>query len=185
MSSELKWGIMLGVIVAVAAVWYFVQDGKEDEPLGLEEPSAPVSSPVVPHDTTEVVKPEPAVIEQPQPKPAEVTTLTPSVSPAPSANTDIIVAVPAPTTPSTPTPPVQETKPVAAETPASITQEPRYHIVKRGETLTEISELYYGEGRFWKVIRDANKTLITNENVVKEGWKLKIPYPGEVAGLTR
>jgi len=176
MSSELKWGVILGVIVAVAAVLYFVQGGKESEPPEFEEapPASNTDSGVRDTDVTET---EPPMSEPPQPEPVKIIQDAPSIPP----QDDVIVPVPvAPAPEPTPVQTEKEIKPVASEPPKSVIQEPRYYIVKKGDTLTQISELYYGEARFWKVIEQANKNIISNPNLLKEGWKLRIPYPDEV-----
>jgi len=74
--------------------------------------------------------------------------------------------------------PTEGTPPAAAPVKHPV----RYHTVQKGETLTGIAEQYYGEGRFWKVIYQANRELIRNPDILREGWRLRIPYPEEVAG---
>ncbi len=58
-----------------------------------------------------------------------------------------------------------------------------YHVVQKGDTLFGISELFYGSGKYTKVIYEANKhIMIEGADVLKLGWKLRIPSPQEVAG---
>lgn len=44
--------------------------------------------------------------------------------------------------------------------------------VKRGDSLSEIGERY---GVAWKQIYEANRDLIKNPDLIRPGWKLKIP----------
>lgn len=49
-----------------------------------------------------------------------------------------------------------------------------YTVVK-GDCLWKISRRYYGAGRHWRRIANANKGLIKNPDLIYPGWKLKIP----------
>ena len=51
----------------------------------------------------------------------------------------------------------------------------RFHIVRQGETLSEISYDYYGSAGKWRKIFEANRGTVKNANVVKAGTKLIIP----------
>lgn len=51
----------------------------------------------------------------------------------------------------------------------------RFHIVRQGETLSEISYEYYGSAVKWRKIFDANRRTIKDANVVRAGTKLIIP----------
>ncbi|WP_097014811.1 LysM peptidoglycan-binding domain-containing protein [Anaerocolumna aminovalerica] len=50
-----------------------------------------------------------------------------------------------------------------------------YHIVRQGESLWAIAKKYYGNGAKNNIIYNANKNIIKNPNMLKVGWKLKIP----------
>ncbi|NIP27049.1 MAG: LysM peptidoglycan-binding domain-containing protein [Phycisphaerae bacterium] len=52
--------------------------------------------------------------------------------------------------------------------------EPRYHIVRPGETLSSISEKYYGSENKWQDILDYNRKIITADGI-QVGQKLIIP----------
>jgi hypothetical protein len=60
---------------------------------------------------------------------------------------------------------------------ASIEQGRQRHIVQKGETLWSISRKYYGEGRHWKRILDANPRLEPDD--MKVGEEIIIPAPFE------
>ena len=51
----------------------------------------------------------------------------------------------------------------------------RYHIVLKGQTLTQISQKYYGSAGNWKKIFDANRDKIKDPNKVIPGTKIIIP----------
>ncbi len=51
----------------------------------------------------------------------------------------------------------------------------RLHVVRNGETLSEISYDYYGSAGKWRRIFEANRKTIKDANVVVPGTKLIIP----------
>jgi nucleoid-associated protein YgaU len=51
----------------------------------------------------------------------------------------------------------------------------RFHIVRRGETLSDISQRYYGQANKWQRILDANRSVIESANKLRPGVKLIIP----------
>jgi len=51
----------------------------------------------------------------------------------------------------------------------------RFHILRRDETLSSVSQLYYGTPNKWQKILDANKNVIKDPNKVQPGTKLIIP----------
>ena len=53
--------------------------------------------------------------------------------------------------------------------------QPVYHYVRANETLTDIAQRYYGEGRLWRIIRDANPTLVDPHGRTEAGARLTIP----------
>ena len=52
----------------------------------------------------------------------------------------------------------------------------RFHIVRKDETLSQISYEYYGSAGKWRRIFEANRGTVKNANVVRSGTKLIIPY---------
>lgn len=55
------------------------------------------------------------------------------------------------------------------------TETKRFHIVRKGQTLSEISYKYYGSANNWQKILDTNRGKIKNANRLKPGTKLFIP----------
>jgi nucleoid-associated protein YgaU len=51
----------------------------------------------------------------------------------------------------------------------------RFHIVRRGETLSAISQKYYGSAGKWRKIFQANRQLIDDADKIRPGTKLVIP----------
>jgi 5'-nucleotidase len=51
----------------------------------------------------------------------------------------------------------------------------KFHIVLKGQTLTQISQKYYGSAGNWKKILDANRNTIKDPNKLIPGTKLIIP----------
>lgn len=51
----------------------------------------------------------------------------------------------------------------------------RTHVVKKGETLSHISQQYYGKASAYKKIFEANRNTLTDPDKIREGMKLTIP----------
>ena len=51
----------------------------------------------------------------------------------------------------------------------------RFHIVRKGQTLSEISYKYYGSAGKWQKILEANRNTIKDPNKITPGTKLIIP----------
>ena len=51
----------------------------------------------------------------------------------------------------------------------------RFHIVREGETLSDISYKYYGSSNRWPKILNANRNAIKDANKLRPGTKLIIP----------
>lgn len=49
------------------------------------------------------------------------------------------------------------------------------YVVRRGDTLTEISHKFYGTSTKWKLILNANRKMLRRPNDLREGMKLHIP----------
>jgi Tfp pilus assembly protein FimV len=49
------------------------------------------------------------------------------------------------------------------------------YVVQKGDTLSSIAQKMYGDKKKWKVIWDANKSVIPNKDKLTVGTKLTIP----------
>ena len=52
---------------------------------------------------------------------------------------------------------------------------PKTYVVQEGDTLYGIAKRFYGSLRFWKLIRDANKAIISTDNRLKAGDTIVLP----------
>jgi nucleoid-associated protein YgaU len=51
----------------------------------------------------------------------------------------------------------------------------QWHEVQKGETLSKISEQYYGDSALYLQIFEANKDILKDPNLIRIGQKLRIP----------
>ena len=51
----------------------------------------------------------------------------------------------------------------------------RSYVVVKGDSLSKISKMFYGDANQWKRIFDANRDVIRNADLIQPGWKLRIP----------
>jgi nucleoid-associated protein YgaU len=54
---------------------------------------------------------------------------------------------------------------------------PPTYVVQEGDTLYRIAVRFYGRLSAWKMIRDANKTVISNDGRVRAGVTIVLPGP--------
>ena len=52
---------------------------------------------------------------------------------------------------------------------------PKTYVVEEGDTLYGIAKRFYGSIRPWKMIREANKALISSDNRLKAGDTIVLP----------
>jgi nucleoid-associated protein YgaU len=71
--------------------------------------------------------------------------------------------------------PADEAKPQPPEQPPQEKPAPRIHIVEKGQTLSQISQQYYGTSRQWQKILNANRDVLPDPNRLTTGLKLIIP----------
>lgn len=65
-------------------------------------------------------------------------------------------------------------QPAAPAQPPAVT-EPRVHVVRKGETLSDIAKLYYGSAARWRPILEANSDKLSRPERIKAGMELIIP----------
>ncbi|MCC6415453.1 MAG: LysM peptidoglycan-binding domain-containing protein, partial [Opitutaceae bacterium] len=62
-----------------------------------------------------------------------------------------------------------------ARTSTEVSQTPRYHTVAEGDSLSRISLRYYGTANRWQEIYEANRAVLSQENVLRPGQQLVLP----------
>jgi nucleoid-associated protein YgaU len=78
---------------------------------------------------------------------------------------------------------VSQQQPTAAQSPATMTagvsvsggQNQRRYVVKRGDTLSKISQDFYGDANQYMKIFNANRSLLRDPNAISPGQELLIP----------
>jgi nucleoid-associated protein YgaU len=51
----------------------------------------------------------------------------------------------------------------------------QYHVVQKGESLSQIAKDYYGDMMLYPKIFEANRDILTDPNKIKPGQRLRIP----------
>ena len=57
---------------------------------------------------------------------------------------------------------------------------PKIHVVREGDTLWVIAKQYYGDGRYWRIIVEANSEAFDGDRF-NSGMTIKIPDPPQVS----
>lgn len=65
--------------------------------------------------------------------------------------------------------------PVQEIAPAPVKAQPKTYVIQKGDTLSKISQKFYGSTKKWKSIYDANREKINNINNLKVGTQIVIP----------
>jgi len=65
--------------------------------------------------------------------------------------------------------------PPAVPLPPETIRPQRFHLVRQGETLSEISSKYYGSTGQWRKIFEANRGTVQDANTLRSGTRLIIP----------
>jgi len=176
MQRDVKIGIAIGVllILLIGIFWLTSRETAPQAPAEEEDISVaqlpPSEFPVAPEEHG-----SPYLSESP-----EVAVAPPRVGPAgpsaPAVNPQATLQGPA-------APPAVEpprTAPATTLEPPSPAA-PVFHTIKSGDTLSEISQKYYGTTRKWKLIQDANPDKIPDPNRLKIGVRIVIPNASEPA----
>ena len=180
MRSDLKIGIIVGGLLLVGLVVYFMSRGgepteTENIPVGDNIPN-PVGGTPPALVGEEIDQDQPPVQdpEQGGAPPEEQVTPPEQVQATPPGEV---------------TPPEQQvnTPPPAQQVPPpddlNDERQPRFYTVKEGDSLSGISMSYYAHEKFALVIQKVNADKITDVNQLRTGWRLRIPYPDEAAKI--
>jgi nucleoid-associated protein YgaU len=147
MTTDLKTGMALGLLAALVALFWISARTEIGVRLGLSREADQEYVPLV----------EPDFSSDTRGVPLSVTT--------DAVRTDMAADdVPHPNVPDTTI--YEQDEPIKTE---------KFHIVRREETLSDISRRYYGSPGHWRKIVEANRDVITDANVIKPGTKLIIP----------
>jgi len=106
--------------------------------------------------------------ELPQIDPAELDASTPSPGPMPAKTEAGESGTPAVEVETPPTPPPATTAKPTGGTPETYT-------MKRGDTLYSLAKRFYGDGKLWPRIADANKGKVRDVTDIPVGTVLTIP----------
>ncbi len=60
-----------------------------------------------------------------------------------------------------------------------------YYVVKKGDTLWDISQRFYGNPLYWPIIWDSNAAKVANPHWIYPGERLYIPLPSQVPLLAK
>ena len=77
--------------------------------------------------------------------------------------------------PEKPKEPVRQKQQVKPLTPEKAPEKVRYHIVRKGETLSGLAKLYYGQAAKSQKIFNTNRNTVKNQNTLRPGTRLIIP----------
>jgi len=195
MQKDIKLGLIVGVVLLVlCAVFYFRS--------GMEEPVVPAPSETEPLELTAPESTEPQPLEEALPEQTKIEdvnleepvpaaeVVTPPVETEEETTKAVIEGVveeepvigkeeevetpPAPTaTKEEPATPVEPQPLPPARKP--LLTEGEVYVVEKGDTLGDISERFYGTSRYWKLIFEANRDLLSNPDRLVVGMELTIP----------
>ncbi len=210
MKSDIKIGITVGVAVVVVLMIFFIQRNQATKPTPTltEVPDITLKpADIQPKEPTPpvTVTPTPEAVEEPKvtkTTPTPTVKITESTKEAPETMVNnTIEQVTTDTTSKEPEViitakpveiPVKAEPIVKSQTPKTVEQpsqalikqriKPRYYKVAEGDTLSKISQAYFGSARYWTEIQNANSELIKNPNRLQVGWKIRIPTPAEISG---
>lgn len=76
---------------------------------------------------------------------------------------------------SSPMTPIESTYSAPKSTAATVSGAPRYHVVSKGDTLYAIARMYYGDQRKWRDVYEANRSDLSDPNMIRTGQRLVIP----------
>ncbi|OHB45546.1 MAG: hypothetical protein A2178_00860 [Planctomycetes bacterium GWC2_49_10] len=153
MKKEFKIGLIIGVvIIAIVVIVFATKKSNSVEDRAMEavtEPNLPaldVNAPSLMFDMNS-------------------TSALPTSTDA-NTSTDYSAAPSLPSTQSSDSTVFEQSQPVKTQ---------KFHVVKRGDTLSSISKKYYNSVKYIDKIYQANTDVIKNKNVLKPGVKLVIP----------
>ena len=168
MKKDYKIGMVVGLVAIVVVGAWFGLKGRSSPRAGYAQGESPLSqgpNQIGPGYTLGPGQPTAAT---------SPLAASPSVRPDPNRVTDRTLAG-GPWQPGTPSGPSSpQGQPVQAVTPPPATPT-RTHVVLEGETLSDISDRYYGTPNRWDKIVRANQSTLKDPDRIYPGMKLVIP----------
>ena len=147
------------------------KEGAGDTGSVTEQPAEPVEVKTPAEKPAgNAVQPQPATPQDAEPAPVLVPEQAPKQATEPTSK-----QTPKQAPKQTPKQASKEPAPAPAPKAEKKTTLPCDHVVKTGDNLWSLARKYYGEGAKWKLIFDANKATLKNENFLEPGKVLKIP----------
>jgi nucleoid-associated protein YgaU len=190
MGKDFRVGLITGVVLAGAALlWVATRPSLSPQARIPRSPQAAGGAekpPEIPLPWAVAGLPE---ANEPQtapqdPRPAQDAALVSQPGPAGSSSTQVPESAHPSPVASSPLPRTEPARPSGAVGTAQNltiyeTSEPikttRFHIVRKGETLSSIAQQYYGTANKWQKIVTANAKTVKNANKIAPGTKLIIP----------
>jgi nucleoid-associated protein YgaU len=194
MKPDLKIGIIVGVLVVVVLMIFFVSRTPPPRPSEGQGPYALNQSDQIDLSQSEFEDNDLVPALSPMKPPIESVAPTPEIEPVvPAPDVHVIIQSDQsdagdlqPAVSEAPAPAFNDPPPVPKPIPVvNEKKSPRYYVVQEGDSLSEISLEYFSSANYWKEIQKANRHLIKDANQLKLGWKLRIPYPSELADKNR
>lgn len=161
MHRDFKIGLIVGLVLLVVAMGWIAGHESFSPHTRLAQEQE-IASP--PPDTQEPVTPVEPVIEQHDSGTPE----TLAGAPLPVESDTKIATVPIFSVQPEEVIPEPEIQPTPQD-------EPTYHLVAEGQTLSTIAQTYYGSSAQWKRILDANPSVIRDAHKIRPGMRLMIP----------
>jgi nucleoid-associated protein YgaU len=160
MHRDFKIGLIVGlVLLIVAMIWIAGHESLSTHARLAREQS--ISYP--PADTQKPVVPAAPIEEQP------IAVAPPVEEPLPIESDTKIATEPIFSRPvDIPPEPEPQVQPEPKE-------EPLYHVVAEGQSLSTIAKIHYGSSAQWKRILDANPTVVRDAHKLRPGMRLLIP----------
>lgn len=161
MGNDFRIGLIVGlVLMVVTLVWVATRPSLSPE-ARLLGPAAVGSRDRSPPSGTALRPPDDGGTPRPGP-----VTAGPGAS-LPAATATLPVPTPAVSRPNHPDLTIYEQ--------AQPIQTTKFHIVRKNETLSSISQVHYGTPNRWQKILQANRDIIKDANKITPGTKLTIP----------
>ncbi|MCH8215527.1 MAG: LysM peptidoglycan-binding domain-containing protein [Planctomycetes bacterium] len=157
MQKDFKVGMMVGMVALLAAVvWLSTRQGlgtqarlerTHGQLLARQRPNHSASPATVPSEPNDNAGAP--LAQETQPDAPERPLTPPSQKPFPLRNT-----------------PVETRQKIKTNL---------LHIVRSGETLSEIAQDYLGSSRHWRRLLEANRQVLTDPNKIRPGMKIVVP----------